>query len=392
MPNTDRFVDYYDLLGITPNVAADAIRTAIKEKRRTWNTKQNHPDPSTRSHAEQAMRDINDAERVLLTPTSKSAYDRERPQRLAAAQASIPSQVTVGDWEERFEFFVDNDNMHAAHTIAVEAVSANPGSSKAWTLRGQASALLENYRDAEYELLEASRLDPDEGYPHYLLAEAYRCQSKYDQALAQFDKALSLDPANPVTITSKAEVYLETNRPAQAVVLMEPIVKQFPKDEVYQFHLAIAYHDQAIAQLTPVPGTDKHIWTSAEQVAMLRRAADRIIGLNSTSTEVRKAANELRTFADEGDKMEWDMNKPAFYVIVGAWIFIAMCGGLGSAMHSYVGGFFLGLLIAGGVTYGLLYAFRRKPAWKIANQALGKGNLSQRLDSVAGSVYRFFSS
>lgn len=391
MDTNGRFVDYYAILGIAPESAPDAIKEAIKEKRRVWNAKQNHPDPTTRSHAEQVMRDLNDAERTLLQPATRGAYDRERPQRLAAAEAATPAQTGVDDWEDRVQYFIDNDNLVAAHRTAVEAVTRAPGSSQAWTLRGQASALLENYRDAEYELAEASRLDPAASFPCYLLGETYRMQEKWKSAVAQFDRALSLDPDNPMVITSKAAVFLANDQASTAIRLMEPVVKRFPQDEVYTFHLALAYHDDAISRLTPVPGTDTHIWTTADHITILRHAADRISQLRSNAPEVREALTHLRAFADEGEKVTWDLAAPNFYVAVGVMVFLCSCGGISSGTHSVAFGFIVGILLAGAASYGLLAAFRRKPAWKLAHQAMGKGNFTQQLQSNTARVMRYFS-
>jgi tetratricopeptide (TPR) repeat protein len=391
MTHVDRFVDFYDLLSVDTDSNAEAIKQAIKEKRRAWNAKQNHPDPTTRAHAEQTMRDLNDAERTLLRPDSRSGYDRDRPQRLAAAAALIPSQVSNDDWEDRVQYFIDNDNLVAAHRAAVEAVTRAPGSSKAWTLRGQASALLENYRDAEYELAEAGRLSPTEAFPSYLLGETYRMQEKWKSALAQFDKALALEPGNPMVVTSKAAVYLSNDEPTVAVRLMEPVVKQFPDDDVYKFHLALAYHDEAISQLTPVPGTDNHIWTAPEHITVLRRAADKIDKLRCTAPDVREAVTHLRAFANEGEKVTWDLAAPNFYVVIGVLAFLCSCGGVYNTTQSAAGGIFVGLLIGAAISVALLSAFRRKPAWKLAKQALGKGNLTQQMQYSTAKVMRYFS-
>jgi tetratricopeptide (TPR) repeat protein len=391
MDNNDRFVDYYAILGIAPESGPDAIKDAIKEKRRVWNAKQNHPNPTTRAHAEQVMRDLNDAERTLLQTGSRGVYDRKRPQRLAASEAAVPAQADVGDWEDRIQYFIDNDNLIAAHRTAVEAVTRASGSSKAWTLRGQASALLEHYGDAEYELAEASRLDPGESFPHYLLGETYRMQDKWKSALDQFDRALSLDADNPMVITSKAAVFLANDRAATAVSLMEPVVKRFPDDEIYKFHLALAYHDDAISRLTPVPGTDTHVWTTADHITILRRAADRINKLGSPATEVREAVTQLRAFADEGEQVKWDLAAPNLYVAIGIMVFLCSCGGISSGTNSIPFGIFAGLLLGGVACYALLAAFRRKPAWKLAHQALGKGNFTQQIQSGTASVMRYFS-
>lgn len=386
---TERFVDFYDLLGISPQSDAETIRNAIKEKRRVWNAKQNHPNPTTRSHAEQTMRDLNEAERTLLNPSLRASYDRERPERLAAAAASIPTQVSADDWEERVQFFIDNDNLVAAHRTAVEAVTHAPGSAKAWTLRGQASALLERYTDAEYELAEALRLDQNDYYPVYLLGETYRMQDKWQPAMAKFDQALRLSPDNPMVITSKAAVYIAIDQASQAVRLMEPVVRQHPNDEIYKFHLALAYHDEALSRLPKVPGTDSHIWTDAEHIRILRQAVSKIRSLNSPDPAVREAVQRLQAFADEGEQVKWDLTKPVFQQVAALLVFLPVCAGI-TSNGSIVAGLIVGLLLGGGVFYGLLYAFRRKPAWKLAKEAMSGGNLGEKMTRTTARAMAWY--
>ncbi|WP_238007386.1 tetratricopeptide repeat protein [Dactylosporangium sp. AC04546] len=388
--DSTRFVDFYNLLGVAPDASAADIKTAIKEKRRTFNARQSHPEPKTRAHAEQVMRDLDEAERTLLHAERRREYDRHRPARQAQAQAVVPSSApsAVGDWEDRARHFLDNDNPLAAHRVAQEWVTSAPGNSTAWTVRGQASALIGNFQDAEYELAEASRLSPAEAFPSYLLGEVYAAQEKWKSALNQYDKALAMEPENPVYGTSKARLFLANDKPKAAVKIMEPIVKRFPEDQVFKYHLAMAYHDAALEELPQLPNGG-HIWTSEEQIQGLERAATRIDRLKCKDSDVREAASSLRKFAAEGREIRWDTAAPNLYVGLGVTIFIFACAGCFNTTESFGAAIFLGLLIGGGAAFGLFAAVRRKPAWKLAEQALGKGNLTQQMQDVGNRVGLF---
>jgi tetratricopeptide (TPR) repeat protein len=248
MPTVDdRFIDFYELIGVPVNASPDVIRQAVKDKRRKTNPQQNHPDPMRRALAEQIMRDLDAAERILLDVRQRGPYDAERPTRLAASAAAATSGMpTTDDWADRVQYFLDNENPAAAHRVAIEAVTHAPGDPRAWTLRGQSSALLGNFPDAEYELSEASRLDQTVAFPFYLLGEVYSAQEKWKSALTQYDRALSMEPDNPVFGTSKARLFIENDRADLAVSIMEPIVRRYPGDDVYTYHLAMAYYEVAI--------------------------------------------------------------------------------------------------------------------------------------------------
>ncbi|GAA2328832.1 tetratricopeptide repeat protein [Dactylosporangium salmoneum] len=382
-------VDFYELLGLAPDASPADIKAAIKNKRRTFNARQSHPEPKTRAHAEQVMRDLDEAERTLLDAGRRREYDQNRPARQAQAQVGAvgPAGGPGGadDWEDRARHFLENDNPLAAHRVAQEWVMSAPGNSVAWTVRGQASALLGNFPDAEYELAEAGRLAPGEAFTSYLLGEVYAAQEKWKSALTQFDKALATDPENPVYGTSKARLFLANDKPKAAVKLMEPIVKRFPKDEVYKYHLAMAYHDAALDELPQLQGGG-HIWTSEEQIDGLERAATKIDRLHSKDGEVREAVSALRTFAAQGREIRWDTRAPNLYVGLGIFVFLFACTGCFNATQSIGAALFLSLLISGGAAFGLFAAMRRKPAWKLAQQALGKGNLTEQMQDAGNKM------
>ena len=69
--------DYYALLGIGSDAQEDVIQEAIRHARRKWTPRQNSHDSESRSEAERAIRDIAEAERILLDPGKRSEYDHE---------------------------------------------------------------------------------------------------------------------------------------------------------------------------------------------------------------------------------------------------------------------------------------------------------------------------
>ena len=64
---------HYDVLGVT----ADATQKDIKRAYRRL-AKTHHPDVSGKPNAASRFRRVNEAYRVLVSPLSRSEYDRER--------------------------------------------------------------------------------------------------------------------------------------------------------------------------------------------------------------------------------------------------------------------------------------------------------------------------
>ena len=67
MPNGQNFLDYYSLLGVTPNADTNSIRTAFIDI-----AKQHHPDVGGST---ELMQQYTGAYRTLMSQSSRKAYD-----------------------------------------------------------------------------------------------------------------------------------------------------------------------------------------------------------------------------------------------------------------------------------------------------------------------------
>jgi uncharacterized membrane protein YkvA (DUF1232 family) len=72
-PFSEKFVNYYDVLGIDPKAGAEQIRPAYRNKLKEW-----HPDKNAdRIHAaEETTKILNQAYHVLSDPERRKQYDR----------------------------------------------------------------------------------------------------------------------------------------------------------------------------------------------------------------------------------------------------------------------------------------------------------------------------
>jgi len=67
MSESEKFVDYYELLGVPPSADIPQIRRAFIEQ-----AKEHHPDAGGTTDA---MQQLNLAYKTLMSPTAKAAYD-----------------------------------------------------------------------------------------------------------------------------------------------------------------------------------------------------------------------------------------------------------------------------------------------------------------------------
>jgi len=89
-----QYKDYYQTLGVTKDVHADALKKAFRKLARKY-----HPDVSKEADSEARMREINEAYAVLSDPEKRAAYDQ-----LGAGHAPGQDFRPPPDWDAGFEF------------------------------------------------------------------------------------------------------------------------------------------------------------------------------------------------------------------------------------------------------------------------------------------------
>lgn len=365
---TSRFVNLYEVLQVSQTAGADEIRKAITKQRRQWIKRQGNADPDRRTEAEARVRDIDRAEKVLLDPAARAAFDRD------LAEYRPPEGPAAGgngiDWLDRARAYLDQDNPNAANYAAREAINLRGNDDAAWFLRAHSSFLLGNAGDAEYEFAEAIRLSPQNPAYHYGLGEAYAAMAKWHQAMRKYEEALRLDPGNPEYRTSIAQVFLQNDMAGKALEIMESVVREHPDNPAFRYYLAIALHDELLDHLGKLGPIVLHgevlseggfFVLSEEQASLVAKRADNIANLKTGDPDITEMVAELREMAREAREEKWNWaNWPKWFMaflILGIIPFVGGIGG-GGATGVFMG--FLMMVLIGGMFYTLRY----KPMWK----------------------------
>ena len=185
-----------------------------------------------------------DAERaIVLDPTSASAY-------LALANTQI-----FYDWD-----------WDSATTCLTKAATLEPGDSDVFGLRSLLSALMGNLDEAVKLGEQAVSLDPLDNIPRLQLGYRLYVASRYDEAQAELQKALDLNPRAPFVHFVLGKVLIAEAKPQQALAEIGKESSEWGKltGQALVYH-ALGREQDSTAELAELIA--KHDTDSAFQIA-----------------------------------------------------------------------------------------------------------------------------
>lgn len=357
MTDTLELVNFYELLSIAETADDETVKRAIREQRRAWNKRAAQADPVKRAQAEQRIRDLAEAERVLLDPAKRRRFDEEirtaRPRQIEPASPDDKHR----DWLVAARQYFEQNNAHSAYYAAREAIAMNGADHEAWSIRANSSFLMGKYGDAEFEFHEAIRLQPNNAGYHFDLAEAYAARGQLVPALNEYEIALRLEPGNPMYRTAIANIFIHQGAPEKALELMEAVVTEYPAVEFFQYYLALALHDVNLTKWSRMQ-SGTYILTSEAQIRVTQQMSGRALKLKYDDKALRASLTENLDLAERAEQVKF------FHSSLGGWAFAAFVGVL---LIAYNG---LGILIIAAVVT-LYVVLHRMPVWKHNAKLLG---------------------
>lgn len=100
----------------------------------------------------------------------------------------------------------------------------------------------QQFTDAEASYLEAARLRPDWGMAFYLAGAAANQAGGYDRALQHYDKAIALEPANPMFLNNRWGALFNLGRLEEGVAALKRALEIDPAYGMAMFNLSITYN------------------------------------------------------------------------------------------------------------------------------------------------------
>ncbi|MGY1846787.1 tetratricopeptide repeat protein [Blastococcus sp. SYSU DS1021] len=359
MTVTEEFVNFYEILpGVVETSDQEVIRKAIREQRQIWNKRAAQANPAKREHAQKRIRELGEAERVLLDPAKKREFDqRARQYRPQENQAPSHAGESGRDWLGLAREYFERGNAPSAYYAAREAIAVNGANHEAWSIRANSSFLMGNFQDAGFEFRETISLKPDSPEYHFDYAEAFAAAGALREALGEYETALRLAPGNPLYRTAIANVYLKQGESEKALSLMEDVVKEFPDVPGFQYYLALAIEAVQLNKWSRLH-SGRYVITSPAQIDVTREMSGRALKLKFDDEPLRRSLKENLELADKAAEVRW------FHSNVGPWL-IALLIAFGITSANPAG---ILLIIA---VIGLYTVTHRMPVWKHNSKAMG---------------------
>ena len=186
--------DYYKLLKVDPSASTEEIQAAIKKTRRLWNTRSTNPNADIRAEAEQNIRDIAEAEKILLNPSERAQYDVALSQKGNSAPSTSSNQQSYDDnsWIDQADYYRRRGDYYSLISLAQSVINAQPQNHMAWYVLGDAHYNQENYSEAVKCLNQSIRLNPT-GMAFESLGFVYLDNDDYINAHRNFTMAMDQD-------------------------------------------------------------------------------------------------------------------------------------------------------------------------------------------------------
>ncbi len=257
-------INYYELLEIPQNAEKRTIEQAIRKTRRVWNNRANNPDAAIRAEAEKHVKEIAEAEKILLDDNKRREYDIQLSQK---PKTDVEDQTADNkyDWEEEFFRAYDRNMNDYAAQIAQREIRANERNGRAWFLYGEALRRAGNVEQS-IEALKHSSLLLDDADIYRQLGFAYAGIEQYGEAYQAFITASKIAPNIAEYHSLAADCLRSMGMIAEAVAEAKVAYSINSNDEETKLSLFTALYDDVMRAMSYNRSSGKHLIINKKQL------------------------------------------------------------------------------------------------------------------------------
>lgn len=351
--------NYYNILGVAQDASAKDLQKAIAEKRREWTPRTSHPKLETRQLAEQTIKKIAEAETILLDVSKRRAYDQQ-----LAAQVAVPEPAQTGpasgrDWLQIARDYLVQGNGSLANYAAREATEQQPENPEAWHLRGLSSYQLGNNADAEFELHEAVRLNPNDASYHAELGDLYKENEVWEKALPKYRRASQLEPGNVYYSAFVGISEGMLGNVDKACDILKAAHEKLPEDDMIRYFYGLVLVETVI-RTWPIDRDNLRYIITEKQLNYSKEKLRIVDSLGISDAEFREELDGLRVTVERAELVKfWSFEGLGLLVVGEIATIIALL--ISSKINQ---GFVVLFLVLAILWVVLFVRSRRMPGWK----------------------------
>jgi serine/threonine protein kinase/Tfp pilus assembly protein PilF len=222
----------------------------------------------------------------------EQAIDIDPGYALAYAGLADSYSELGGDWL----YLPPSDSIPKAKVAAKKALELDDTLAEAHAALAYATFFDWDWSGAEQEFKRAIELNSNNALSHERYAEFLRTRLRFNESIAEAQRAQELDPLSPNTVGGLGFIYLFTRRYDESIVHFQKALELYPDVAVIRAGLSWAYtekqmYSQAIAEYDKIPDQNKAVAAENQFVASGRGW---VYAVSGKRTDALKIAQEFR--------------------------------------------------------------------------------------------------
>jgi tetratricopeptide (TPR) repeat protein len=338
-------VDYFKILEVPITAQSEEIKVAIKDKRRLWMNKTNSPQLERRQEAEVKVKQIDEAEQILLDSSKRSKYENELKTTSTKDERTLDESELKGGEnlvQQGWDLLI-NDNIADAIYVATKATEKQGDNPEAWALLAQAKYRWGEIEDSIYEYKKAIKLKPNDADYYFELGGVYESEQRWKESVDNYQRATKINPSVSVYRAAIGQVFLRLEMYNDAIPILENCVSEEPNNQTYNWFLALAYNDLVVKSVMKQTNNGTYYIDSQEVANKCIKFFNMALALNFDDDDLKATINKNLTYANwclekhwskaTGETLKWG-------AILGVGVIICLSTGSAAAI-------LIGIAIAG---------------------------------------------
>jgi Flp pilus assembly protein TadD len=272
----------------------------VTEQRRTWRRRTTSADIEVRQEAERRMQRLDDAERTLLDPVRRRAYDTTGTPGAGGAQ---PAREP---WLVRALEQLDKEQFEVATFTARRAVEDDPDNAFAWSVLAEAEARTENATAARDAIERALSLRPEDAKLHAMRGWILGKAKDLPRAVSAYRSAAKLEPGQPDHRVRAVRALIEAGSLDEAISEAEAAYQAHPDDAETRTVLAEALLHRAVEAQHELQG-GRLLIVSAAQASHVESLCNRGLSVECPDPVVNGDLRRQRELARKAGSRRFSM-------------------------------------------------------------------------------------